>query len=121
MHPRPIVITAMPLRPIIACGITWADMKFLKVRPIPTLLKLAMPSCVTTWLVWREDPVASRVALMLLSVHFACLFIVSTVGNFISNSSRTILAMFWITLAHYFSHSQSIHRNLDDLFIPSLR
>jgi hypothetical protein len=42
---------------------------------------------------------------MLLLVPLACLFIVSTIGSFINNSSHIILVTLRISLVHFFSHS----------------
>jgi len=91
-HPKPNAITVMPSMPMTVSGIIWDDMKSLKEKRIPTRLKRAMLSCVTIWLVWQGVLGASRVALMLLSVPFACLCIVSTSGSFISLSFQIILA-----------------------------
>jgi hypothetical protein len=105
-RPKPNATTVMLSMPMIVSGITWGAMWFRREKRIPTRLKPAMLSCVTTWLVWRDDRAASRVVLMLLSVLFAFLFIVSIIDNFINNASLIIPVMLRISLVHYFSHSQ---------------
>ena len=104
-RPKPNATTVMLSMPMIVSGITWGDMRFRREKRIPTRLKPVMLSCVTTWLVWRDDRVASRVVLMLLSVLFAFLFIVSIIDNFINNASLITPVMLRISLVHYFSHS----------------
>ena len=59
----------MPLKLMISFGINLEDMKSLKGKMIPILLKETMQSCGITWLALPEDLAASIVVRMRRNVH----------------------------------------------------
>jgi hypothetical protein len=111
MRPKPSSITVMHLMPMTACGITTADTKFLKGRPIRTRWKGITPSCGITWRDWQDRRVVSRDVPMRLIVLCVCLSSATTGDNSISNFIRLILLILRISLTHYFSHS--LKKSLD--------
>jgi hypothetical protein len=108
--PRLNAIIATLMMPMTAFGITTADMKFLKAKPIPTRSKATTLSCATTWPVWPDRRVVSRVAPLRSSVPCACLSIVTTVASCTSIVSQPIQLMSWNSLPHEFIHSLDSRR-----------
>ena len=105
MRKRPNSITVMPLMPMLAYGITSADMKSLKVKPILTRLKRTTLSCAIIWQGWQGLLAVSRVAPMHWRVRYVCSCTASIAGNSISSSFQHTRPMSKISLPHYFNHS----------------
>jgi hypothetical protein len=91
--PKGSSIPVVPLLLMTACGITWADMRFLKAKPIPILWNDTTPSCAITWLVWQDRRDAFRVALMRLNTPCVYLSTATTGDNSTSNDTLPIQPM----------------------------
>jgi len=97
-------ITVMALMLTNGSGITLAGTKFQKARLILIQLKQITPNYVIILLAWLANLVVFLDALTPLNVRCACLFIVSTAGNFTNNIFQITSLTLWISSAHSFSH-----------------
>lgn len=77
-------------KPMLRFGITWVNIKSRTVSQIPIRLKLIMPSCDITWLVWQDPRDVFHVVRMPCSVRCAYSSIVSIVDSYTNMHTRLI-------------------------------